>query len=142
MPAGSVVALFLKPAAGELVAVESLTAVEHKGFLGDRCLGSKERQALLVSTESLKLLGLDPGTLREQITVDFPGLQELAPGTVVKVGSVKLEITRDCEPCGKMARYLHEGSDEFRARSSRHRGMLANVLTDGVISQGDAVTVA
>lgn len=141
MATGSVIALHLKPASGQLASVNELTAQAGVGFVGDRCAGSKKRQALLVSTESLVALGLEPGVLREQITVDLPGLQELLPGTVVQVGEVQFEITQDCEPCSKMAKYVEESPDEFKARTNHNRGMLACVKTSGKICLGDKVQV-
>lgn len=137
-----VVALHLKPETGRLVPVESLEAVEGKGFKGDRCFGEAKRQVLFVSTQYLEELGLEPGTLREQISVDLPGLQELPLGTIVRVGDVEFEITADCTPCVNMAKRLGEEPKQFIERSLKKRGMLANVRTSGTIRVGDPVLVA
>jgi MOSC domain-containing protein YiiM len=135
----SVVALHLKPAEGSLEAVDCLEAVGGKGFLGDRCFGKRHRQALLVSTRWLDEFGYQPGTLREQITVDLPELQDLAPGTRLQVGDVEIEIEQDCTPCAKMAARLGEQPENFKAKTSLKRGMLAKVRTDGRIKVGDEV---
>ncbi len=132
-----VVALFSKPVTGGLVPVQSLEAVAGEGFRGDRTRGSKKRQVLLVSKPVLDELGYEPGVLREQVTVDDPNLQSLDPGAKVQVGEVLIEITQDCEPCGKMARNLGENPKEFMAKTELRRGMLGRILTDGVIKIGD-----
>jgi MOSC domain-containing protein YiiM len=137
----SVVALHLNPAVGALEAVECLDAVGGKGFLGDRCFGKRHRQALLVSTRWLDEFGYQPGTLREQITIDMPELQDLPVGTRLQVGDVELMIEQDCEPCTKMATRLGEDPANFKAKTSLKRGMLAKVKTDGRIKVGDEVQI-
>ncbi len=141
MPSGAVVALYLKPAPGQLQPVDQLQAKGGSGFVGDRCFGRTTRQALLISTENLSEFGYKPGELREQITVDLPGLQLIPVGTRIKVGEVTVELEEDCTPCTKMAKYLAEDPQEFIAKTQRKRGMLAKVITDGTIRVGDRVEV-
>jgi len=140
MSLGQVVALHRKPRHGVLEEVEALEAVAGEGFVGDRCSGSQRRQVLLVSTESLAELGLSPGQLREQVTVDVAGLQSMTPGTCLVVGTAAVELTEDCAPCGKMAAYLGEPEEEFKRRSAGKRGMLARVVRSGQIRVGDEVS--
>lgn len=141
MAHGKVLAVHLKPAVGQIRPVGTLQAIAGEGFEGDRCRNSKSRQALFVGHETLEAFGFEPGTLREQITVEFPGLQTLPIGSRVKVGDVEFEITADCTPCAKMAGYLGRDPEDFKQSISLRRGMLANVLTDGTIRVGDEVTV-
>jgi MOSC domain-containing protein YiiM len=138
MEQASVVALFRKLKGGGVVAVDQLEAVAGQGFVGDRTYGAKSRQVLFVSKPILDQLGYQPGTLREQVTVDDASLQNLEPGSRVQVGQVIVEITQDCEPCGKMARNLGEDPKEFMQKTEFKRGMLGKVVTDGVIRVGDA----
>lgn len=142
MSRGTVVALHLKPAPDALEPVEQLVAVAGEGFEGDSNRGRPRRQVLFVSTESLTAFGYSPGTLREQITVQLPGLQALEPGTVVQVGDASFEITMDCDPCTKMALRLGEVPEAFKAKTDRRRGMLAIVRDGGTIRVGDEVVVA
>lgn len=134
-------ALHLKPARGVLEPVESLEAVRGKGFVGDYSFGRARRQALLISTYELDAFGYSPGTLRENVTIDVPGLQDLPVGTRLLVGEVEIEIEQDCEPCGGMARRLGEDRREFMDKTRRRRGMLCKVRGSGTIRVGDRVQV-
>jgi len=118
--------------------------VANKGVTGDRHFGDPNRpnrQVLLVGLDHLDDLGLEPGTLREQITVDFPGLQDLSPGAVLQVGKAAIEITGDCAPCLTMAKYLNEDGQAFVNRSMRKRGMLGKVTEGGIVAPGDTVSL-
>lgn len=118
--------------------------VANKGVLGDRHFGEASRpnrQVLLVGLDHLEALRLEPGTLREQITVDFPGLQDLAPGSVLQVGNAAIEITGDCAPCLTMAKYLNEDGHAFVNRSMGKRGMLGKVMEGGTVAPGDTVSL-
>lgn len=138
----SVVALHLKRRKGECERVPQLKAVAGYGFEGDYTAGSGERQALLVSTESLSELGYKPGQLKEQITVDLPDLQSIPTGARLRVGPVDFEIVGNCAPCARMAAVLGEDPDRFKDRASGKRGMLARILSDGLITVGDAVELS
>jgi len=138
---GKVVALFLKPAHGVLIPTDSLQAVGGRGFLGDYSFAKRERQSLLISTVELEEAAYGPGTLRENVTVDLPGLQALPIGTKLLIGDVQFEIEQDCEPCGGMAKRLGEEREAFIAKMEGKRGMLCKVLGSGAIRVGDKVQV-
>ena len=121
---------------------ERIELVTGKGVRGDRHFGDPRRparQILLVDQGELDILGLEPGVLREQITVDFPGLQQLDAGDIVEIGSAAIEITGDCAPCRTMAGYLREDPEAFVNRAMRKRGMLGKIVADGLIAAGDEV---
>ena len=141
MEPGKVVALHLKPRPGSLVSVDELIATAGKGFEGDRCYGQGSRQALIISTENLDRFGYQPGELREQITTNLPGIQELPVGTKLQVGECVLSIESDCAPCDGMAKRLGEEPAAFKAKTARQRGMLAMVEGGGRIHVGDEVRV-
>lgn len=141
MSSGKVVALHLKPAPGELEPVDRLVAVAGEGFVGDGNYGRRKRQVLFVATDEIAAFGYAPGTLREQITVELAGLQSLPLGTIVQAGEASFEITMDCDPCTKMALRLGEDPVAFKAKTDRHRGMLAIVRDGGEIRVGDEVRV-
>ena len=52
-----------------------------------------------MSTADLTELELNPGDLREQITVDMPELMQLEVGNQIDINGNILEIDGDCEPC-------------------------------------------
>jgi MOSC domain-containing protein YiiM len=112
------------------------------GLDGDRHAGRAEgkRQVLLVEAGDLRDLGLDPGALREQVTVDLPGLMSLAEGTRLRVGEAVLELTGVCEPCTHIGEHLGaEDPEALRRRLVGRRGMLARVVGEGAIRRHDPV---
>ena len=141
---GRVESVWIKPDQdGALpVSQERIELVAGKGVRGDRHFGEANkplRQILLVDKSELSELGLEAGSLREQVTVDFPDLQNLEPGSVIEIGEAAVEITSDCAPCKTMARYLGEDGQTFVKRALRKRGMLGRVIDDGVVAPGDEV---
>lgn len=141
MPSGRIVALHLKPPEGGVRRVEELTAIEGVGFEGDKCAGRKTRQVLFLSTDTLADFGYGPGDLREQLTVNLPGLQALPAGAQVQVGEAVFTIEGDCAPCGNMARILGEDPASFQEKMAGKRGMLATVRRGGRVRNGDEVMV-
>lgn len=133
--------MLLKRQKGEgTVPVDELELVQNKGILGDLHFdesGSSSRQVLLLDAAILASEGWKPGTLREQIVVDYPHLQTLDPGTLLKLGEAVIQITKPCHPCLTMATYLGEEGNAFVRRMMGRRGMLARVHQSGTIRPGD-----
>lgn len=125
--------LFLKKAHREpMQPVSELRCIEGKGIVGDVSFGRETRQILIIDNETLDALSLDPGLVRENLTVrNFP-LSSLQPAALVGVGDVQLEITGECTPCSRM--------DDIRPGLQQvienRRGVLARVLRSGVIHVG------
>jgi MOSC domain-containing protein YiiM len=146
---GSVVSIQLLRAHGQpLLPVPEAIAVPGRGLEGDVHGKTREegkRQVLLVDTQSLEAMGLSPGDLREQITVDLPGLQALSAGTRLLVGEADLELTGPCEPCQHIGELVGKPDTEaFRQSVVGRRGVLARVLSvsgDGWIRVGDPAEV-
>ena len=112
------------------------------GLDGDRHAGREhgKRQVLLTEEADLRDLDLKPGDLREQLTVDLPGLMSMPPGTRLQVGEAVLQLTGGCEPCTHIGEHLGaEDPDEFRRRLVGRRGMLARVVGQGAIRRDDPV---
>jgi MOSC domain-containing protein YiiM len=123
--------------------VESFTATAL-GLEGDRHAGREEgkRQVLLAEAGDLRDLGLDPGDLREQVTLDLPGLMSLDEGTRLRVGEAVLELTGVCEPCTHIGEHIGgEDPEALRRRLVGRRGMLARVVGEGPIRREDPVEV-
>src|SRR5688500_17180557 len=98
MQSGRVVALHLMPKSGGVAPVEERVAVDNVGFEGDKCAGKKTRQALLISTETLREFDYEAGQLKEQVPVELPNLQNLPKGAMVQAGNVVFRIEGDCAP--------------------------------------------
>ncbi len=116
------------------------------GIHGDRHQRpGSPRQVLLVDAEVLRNLGLRPGDLREQITVELPGLMDLPAGTRLGLGEAVLEVTGPCRPCTHIGEDLGDADPEgLRIRLEGRRGVLASVSSatgEGRIRPGDAVRV-
>jgi MOSC domain-containing protein YiiM len=125
--------------------VEEAMPIQGGGLEGDWHRKRGGRALLLMDAEDLRDLGLSPGDLREQITIDLPGLMELAAGARLRVGQAVLEVTKPCEPCTHIGE--HVGVDDveaFRDHLRGRRGMLARFLevdAGAVIRVGDAVEI-
>jgi len=93
------------------------------------------RQLLLAGTPVYEVLSLPPHALRENLLFDFePSC--LASGTVFQIGSqVRLRMMFQCEACGQLDRVV----PGLARRIGPRRGMLARVLTGGLVHVGDPV---
>jgi MOSC domain-containing protein YiiM len=119
--------------------VESASLEAGLGLSGDKhAVAASRRQVLIADKEALDALGLEPGTIKENLTVEGLDVMRLDPGTMVRIGaSAVLEITSVCEPCFRM--------DEIRpglqAELDGRRGMNSRVIEGGAIAVGDAAVV-
>jgi MOSC domain-containing protein YiiM len=124
--------------------VQEVVALPGRGLEGDvhgKTHDAAKRQVLLVDTVSLDALGLSPGDLRDQVTLDLPGLQDLPAGTRLQVGEAEIELSGPCEPCTHIGELLgKEDREEFRQLLVGRRGVLARVVAvtgGGRIRVGD-----
>jgi MOSC domain-containing protein YiiM len=145
MSSGRVISLQMKRQ--HWAPLEAVDAVEATavGLTGDRHAGREDgkRQVLLAEAGDLKDLGLHPGDLREQVTVDLPGLMSLGAGTRLRIGEAILELTGVCEPCTHIGEHAGVADVEgFRQKLVGRRGMLARVKEPGAIRVGDQVEKA
>jgi MOSC domain-containing protein YiiM len=125
---------------GDLRPVESILAIAGRGLEGDRHFranGAKPGQALtLVEAEHVEDVGLPPGRTRRQVTTRGVDLNALV-GTHFRVGEVECYGVELCEPCSHLESMTRPGI----IKDLVHRaGINADILTDGTISVGDAVT--
>lgn len=146
-PHGTVASIQLCRAHGERpVHVPEAMAVPGGGLAGDVHSGrsGSSRSVLLLDTDTVAELGLRPGDLREQVTVDLPGLQALPAGTRLRLGEATVEITGPCGPCTHIGQLLGvEDPGAFKDHLEGRRGVLARVPDGGGgrISLGAAVEV-
>jgi len=135
---GRVKNLFVKPGPGEAMkASAELSLVAGKGIHGDNAFGRKRRQVLLVDQAILEAFGLEPGDLRENLTVSGLDLQSIAPGSLLAAGTSILMVQGECTPCSKMDDLKPGLQNALQTR----RGVLASVVEGGSLRVGDAIEV-
>jgi MOSC domain-containing protein YiiM len=110
-------------------------AIEGFGLEGCAHANPPKREVLFVSKEHLDAVGVEPGAIRENITVDGDDVEKWPIGQRVRAGKAEFEITMVCDPCHRMDE-LREG---LRAELQGRRGMLARVTQSGEIALGDAI---
>lgn len=122
-----------------MAAAESAELVANLGFRGDtHAVPDSSRQLLLIEMETLDALRLSPGEVKENVTTTGIRLMALAPKTRLRLGAdAVVEITKPCAPCFRMDEIRPGLLNEIGGR----RGMLAKVITGGVVRKGDAVAV-
>ena len=125
-------------------AVGEVTGRTGGGIEGDSHAARNKRAVVIVDRSTHEALGLQPGDLREQITVEgLPGLSLLAPETEIRVGGITLRVNGEAEPCTHIGEML--GVDDvlaFQASLAGRRGAICTVIAvDGPARIGDAVLV-
>lgn len=134
---GTLLALASRRTRGEQPAsFDSLALHAGAGIEGDfHADALSPRQLLLAGAPVYEALSLPPHALRENLLFDFePSC--LGSGTVLQIGGqVRLRMMFPCEACGQLDTIVHGLARRIGAR----RGMLARVLTGGVIHVGDPV---
>jgi MOSC domain-containing protein YiiM len=110
-------------------------AIEGHGLEGCAHAARPRREVLLVSKGHLDAVGVEPGAIRENVTVDGADVQSWPVGQRVRVGEAVFEVTMICDPCHR----LDELRDGLRAQLDGRRGMLAQVVEGGEIALGDSV---
>jgi MOSC domain-containing protein YiiM len=119
--------------------VPSATLVEGLGIEGDKhASAASKRQVLLADKEALDAVGVLPGTIKENVTVEGVDVMGLPAGSRVRLGrSAVVEITEICEPCFRMDEIREGLKQELDGR----RGMVSRVVQGGTISVGDPITI-
>ena len=114
---------------------ERIRAIEGFGLEGCAHANPPKREVLFVSKEHLDAVGVDPGAIRENITVEGDDVEQWPIGQRVRAGRAEFEITMVCDPCHRMDE-LRQG---LRAELQGKRGMLARVTQGGEVAVGDAI---
>ena len=135
--APSVVALHLCGSSrAPLSRVERVTALAGQGLEGDRhARRGGRRQVLLMEQEVLDAFGLQPGDVREQVTVRGLDLDRLTLGAHLRVGSAVLEVAGPCAPCERM----NEVRPGLKEALVGRRGRFVKVMVAGSFAVGDAL---
>jgi MOSC domain-containing protein YiiM len=133
----TVSALFTSPgrSSGVSTAHERINAIAGQGFEGCAHANPPRREVLFVSKQHLDALGLEPGAIRENLTIEGTDVHEWPVGQRVRAGGALFEITMVCDPCHKM----DELRDGLRAELDGRRGMLGRIVEGGQVAVGDVV---
>jgi MOSC domain-containing protein YiiM len=133
----SIAGIFTSPGrkSGRSVGHECLRAIVGQGMEGCAHANPPRREVLFASLEHLESVGVEPGAIRENLTVDGADVQRWPVGQRVRVGEAVFEITMVCDPCHRMDE-LRQG---LRAELDDKRGMLARVVESGEVAVGDEI---
>ncbi|HEY8731669.1 MAG TPA: MOSC domain-containing protein [Candidatus Limnocylindria bacterium] len=139
-----VVSLQLHEGSGEPMRAVPEAAVRVGGGLeGDSHVHRSKRAVTIVDRSTHEAVGVRPGDLREQLTVDgLPSLGSLAEGTLLRIGAITLRVNGPCDPCTHIGEMNGADPTEFRTMLEGRRGLVCNVVgADGPVRVGDQVTV-
>jgi MOSC domain-containing protein YiiM len=120
---------------GRSDAHERRLAIAGQGLEGCVHANPPKREVLFVSKEHLDSVGVDPGAIRENLTVEGDDVEQWPIGQRVRAGEALFEITMVCDPCHRMDE-LRQG---LRAELDGKRGMLARVVEGGEVAVGDEI---
>lgn len=128
--------------------------ITAQGVEGDRQRdrrfhGGPDRAVLVYSLEQIESLQREghpirPGSIGENLTLAGVDWSALAPGDLIDVGPVRLEITKAASPCENIAGSFVDGeftrvSDKLRPGWSRFS---TRVLKEGTVNVNDPVVVS
>jgi MOSC domain-containing protein YiiM len=129
-----IVGIWRAPAHGEpMESLDAAHAVENHGLEG--CAHARpggKRQVLFVAAEDLDAVGVEPGTIRENLTVRGSDVMRWPVGQRVAAGEAEFEITMVCDPC-ELMETIRPG---LQAELEGRRGMLATVVRGGDVAIG------
>jgi MOSC domain-containing protein YiiM len=114
------------------------------GIEGDVHADRTSRAVLVVDRATLDALQLNPGDLREEITIEgLPDVTNLPVDTELRIGGVTLRVNGPCEPCTHIGELLGvPDPEEFRQSLLGRRGALCTVAAvSAPIRVGDPVEV-
>jgi MOSC domain-containing protein YiiM len=121
---------------GQSVGHERRLAIVGEGLEGCAHANPPKREVLFVSADHLRSVDVEPGAIRENLTVEGTDVQQWPVGQQVRVGDQAVfEITMVCDPCHRM----DELRDGLRAELEGKRGMLARIVEPGEVALGDRV---
>lgn len=122
---------------GRMDGHESVQAIPGQGLEGCAHANPPKREVLFASLEHLQSVGVEPGAIRENLTVDGDDVEGWPVGQQVRVGKAVFEITMVCDPCERMEA-LRPG---LREQLEGRRGMLARVVDGGEVAVGDELSL-
>lgn len=138
---GTVLAVCISARRGmQKKAVKRVELVTDYGITGDAHAGPGHRQVSLLSLssiEKIKARGVEtfPGIFAENIVTVGIELVSLPLGTVLSVGSSRLQVTQIGKECHSHCAIYEQAGDCVMPRE----GIFARVLEGGIVAEGDRV---
>ena len=120
---------------GRMDGHERAWAIAGQGLEGCAHANPPKREVLFASLEHLQSVGVEPGAIRENLTVDGDDVEKWPVGQRVRAGGAVFEITMVCDPCHRM----DELRNGLREQLDGKRGMLARVVESGEVAVGDPI---
>lgn len=142
---GTLVWIGIRPARKQtLLTPENIMADSTQGLIGDRYSGrSGKRQVTLFQQEHIQAIEaytsqvIAPEIFRRNLLIQGINLLSLK-GQLFRIGEARLQMTGLCHPCSQMEQALGVGG--YNAMRG-HGGITARIVSGGLISLGDQLTV-
>ncbi|MCB4752987.1 MAG: MOSC domain-containing protein [Sulfurovum sp.] len=138
---GTIYALFVSQEGLSKPITKADILLKKQGILEDKHYGSiPERTVLIASLESYKIvknktgIEMTHGYLGENILIDY-NPYHLLSGTQLHIGTVVLEISKNCTLCNHLAAL----DKRIPKLLKKDRGIFAKVVEEGSIKIGDKV---
>lgn len=125
------------------IPLQSATLVANYGIEGDTKGGHPQRQLNLMSFETLQALSsegfnVEPGQMGEQIVMQGVDVNALSAGDRMQIGDgAVIEVTVPRTGCDRFEAL----QSKLRTDASGRMGVMARVISGGVIRVGDKVKV-
>jgi MOSC domain-containing protein YiiM len=118
--------------------LESAEAIENTGLRGcGHARAGSKRQILMIDLETLGRFGLEPGIVKENVTIRGLDLREAAEGQRLRIGEAVVEVIAPCHHCFRMDEIRGGLQEELKGQ----RGVLGRIVKGGMIRRGDRVDV-
>ena len=156
MPTPTVRNIFISPAAdAPMQEVPKVMALAGRGLEGDRyALGTGSyshsprdisRHATLIAYDDIEIARraggeFHPDETRRNIVIDGISVADINAlvGKTFRLGSALLKAVEICVPCERPS--LLSGKPAFKDKFEQGGGLRVEILEDGLIAQGDALT--
>ncbi len=142
---GTLVWIGIRPARKQaMLTPDCVMADSQQGLIGDRYSGRNgKRHVTLFQQEHIQAIesytgkSIPPETFRRNLLIQGINLLSLK-GQTFQIGEATLQMTGLCHPCSQMEEALGVGG--YNAMRG-HGGITARVISDGLMSRGDEVTI-
>jgi MOSC domain-containing protein YiiM len=149
MPNGTILAIFIAPAAGSpMQSVSEVEAIAGSGLKGDRYAlgqgsfnknaGIGKRQVTLINAKFFIGSGFEYADSRRNLVVTGLELMLLI-GKEFRIGEARMRGIKYCDPCQRPST-LSGKTENFQDVFHDHAGLVAEVIEGGLIRVGNLLT--